>query len=180
VLWHPSSKEILKYVYLHTTNSLSVQYMNSKHDSRLVMKYAYRGSTLSFKLIGHFGMTKCNSHENVMNMTSRILCKFLVVPTFVARRLHSFKDARDPSGETWNYLSRRLYCNFAEMIAYTTFRDLFWISKHVLVQIGVFVSECSTYSLSMPSVSMDHDSNQVMNFVYIRSDCSVAVLNKGL
>ena len=111
------------------------------------------------------------------------LCRlgnFLVVHTFVTRRLHICKDARDPSGETWNYLSRRLYCNFAEMIAYTTFRDLFWISKHVLVQIGVFVSECSTYSLSMPSVSMDHDSNQVMNFVYIRSDCSVAVLNKGL
>jgi len=29
-------------------------------------------------------------------------------------------------------------------------------------------------------MGLDHDSNQVMKFVYIRSICSVAVLNKGL
>jgi len=37
--------KILKFVYLHSTNSLSVKYMNSKHDARLVMKYVYRAST---------------------------------------------------------------------------------------------------------------------------------------
>jgi len=30
------------------------------------------------------------------------LGKFLVVPTFVARRLQVCKDARDPRGESWN------------------------------------------------------------------------------
>jgi len=56
----------------------------------------------------------------------------------------------------------------------------FWISKHVFVLITFFVSECSTYSLSLPSMSMDHDSNQVMKFLFMRSDWSVSVLNKGL
>jgi len=42
------------------------------------------------------------------------------------------------------------------------------------------VSEYSTYSLSLPSMILDHDSIQVMKFVYMRSHCSVAVLNKGL
>jgi len=36
--------------------------------------------------------------------------KFLVVPTFVASRLQVRKDARDPSGEIWNHLSRRQLC----------------------------------------------------------------------
>jgi len=57
---------------------------------------------------------------------------------------------------------------------------LYWISKHVFVPITCFVSDCSTYSLSLPSMSMDHDSNQVMKFLYMRSDWSVSVLNKGL
>jgi len=48
-----------------------------------------------------------------MNMTRCRLGKFLVVPTFVTRYLHIHKAARDPSGERWNYLSRRLSCNFA-------------------------------------------------------------------
>jgi len=43
-----------------------------------------------------------------MDLTRCNLVKFLVVPTFVARRLHSWKDARDPSSESWNYFSRRL------------------------------------------------------------------------
>jgi len=60
-----------------------------------------------------------------MNMTGCNLGKFLVVPTFVARRLHLCKDARDPSGESMNYLSRRLSCNFAEIIALKSFRVLF-------------------------------------------------------
>jgi len=46
-----------------------------------------------------------------------ILGKFLVIPTFVARCLHACKDARDPSGKRWNYLSKSLSGNFAEMTA---------------------------------------------------------------
>jgi len=49
----------------------------------------------------------------VMDMTLCSLGKFLVVPTFVTRRLHICKDARDSTGERWNYLSRRLFSNFA-------------------------------------------------------------------
>jgi len=47
-----------------------------------------------------------------MDLTHCIMGKFLVVPTFVARHLHSCKDARDPSSEIWNYFSRRLTSNF--------------------------------------------------------------------
>jgi len=43
-----------------------------------------------------------------MDLTRCKLGNFLVVPTFVARRLHSCKDARDPSSESCNYFSRRL------------------------------------------------------------------------
>ena len=43
-----------------------------------------------------------------MNMIHSKLGKFLVVPTFFARLLQVRKDARGPSGEIWNYLSRRL------------------------------------------------------------------------
>jgi len=46
-------------------------------------------------------------------MTTCSLGKFLVVPTFVTRRIHICKTARDPSGERWKYLSWRLSCNFA-------------------------------------------------------------------
>jgi len=48
-----------------------------------------------------------------MDMTRCRLDKFLVDPTFVTRCLHIHKAARDPSVERWNYLSRRLSCNFA-------------------------------------------------------------------
>jgi len=47
-----------------------------------------------------------------MDQTRCNLRKFLVVPTFVARRLQVRPDARVPSGESWNYLSRGLSCNF--------------------------------------------------------------------
>jgi hypothetical protein len=48
-----------------------------------------------------------------------ILCKFLVVPTFVDRCYNVSKDARDPSGERWNYFSKRLFGNFTEIPAST-------------------------------------------------------------
>ena len=58
-------------------------------------------------------------------MTRCSLGNFVVVPTFLTRRLHICKAARDPSGKRWNYLSRRLSCNFALMTAFTPFRYLF-------------------------------------------------------
>ena len=32
----------------------------------------------------------------------------LVVPTFAARCLHAYNDARDPSSETWNYVGEKV------------------------------------------------------------------------
>jgi len=95
-------------------------------------------------------------------------------------RCQTCKDAIDPSGESWKYLSSSLSCNIAEIISYTTFRDLVLDFQTCLCFITFFVSECSTYSLSLPSMSKDHDSNQVMKFLYMRSDWSLSVLNKGL
>jgi len=69
-------------------------------------------------------MTK-SSQEKGLNMTGRKLGRFLVVSTFDARHLPICSDARDPSGEFWNYLTGRLCCNFAEMTTSTLFGDLF-------------------------------------------------------
>ena len=41
------------------------------------------------------------------------------------------------------------------------------------------MSECSTYRLSLPCMRLDHDSGQVMKFVYMRTICSVSILNMG-
>jgi hypothetical protein len=56
--------------------------------------------------------------------TSCILGKFLVVHTFVARRFQVRLDDRTPSGESWNYLLRRLSCNVEDLMPSTLFRDL--------------------------------------------------------
>ena len=42
------------------------------------------------------------------------------------------------------------------------------------------MSECSTYSLSLSFIRVDHDSFQVMKFVYVQTICSVAIQNMGL
>jgi len=42
------------------------------------------------------------------------------------------------------------------------------------------VSECSTYGLYLPCMRLDHDSGQVMKFVYMRTTCSVSILNMRL
>jgi hypothetical protein len=60
-----------------------------------------------------------------MNVARCILGKLLVVPTFAARFPKVSKDARDPSGERWNYLSRNPSGNFAETTASTPFWNLF-------------------------------------------------------
>jgi len=41
-------------------------------------------------------------------MTRWSFGKFLVVPTFGTSSLHVCKAGRDPGGERWNYLSRKL------------------------------------------------------------------------
>ena len=46
-----------------------------------------------------------------MDLTTCNVGKFLVVHTFVASCLQVRLDARAPSGESWNYLSRRLSLN---------------------------------------------------------------------
>ena len=43
-----------------------------------------------------------------------------------------------------------------------------------------FVSECSTYSLSLPCMRLDHDSAQVMKTACMRTTSSVSILNMGL
>jgi len=53
------------------------------------------------------------------------LGKFLVVHTFVARRLQVRQDVTAPSGESWIYLSRRLSCNIEDLTTSTQFGDLF-------------------------------------------------------
>jgi len=59
-----------------------------------------------------------------VDLTSCILGKFLVVHTFVARHFQVCLDARAPSGEIWNYLLRRMYCNVKDLTPSTPFRDL--------------------------------------------------------
>ena len=49
-----------------------------------------------------------------------------------------------------------------------------------LYKLLCYVSECSTESLFLPWMSLDHDSGQVMKFVYMWTTCSVSILNKGL
>ena len=59
-----------------------------------------------------------------MDLTSCNLGKFSVVPIFVARRFKGRLDARDPSGEIWNYLLRRLFFNVENLTPSTPFRDV--------------------------------------------------------
>jgi len=108
-------------------------------------------------------------------MTRCSLDKFLVVPTFVTRRLHICKAGRDPSGERWNYLSRI----FHKWPLSRHLGNCFWISEPVLVRTKYFVSVCSTYRLSLPCMRFDHDSYQVMKFICMRTTCSLALQNMG-
>ena len=115
-----------------------------------------------------------------MNMTGRNLGKFLVVPTFVARRLHLCKNATDPSSESWNYLSRRLSCNFSEMIVFTPLRDLFLDLQTCLGTNYIF----SVWVLELQPIPDTYELGSwpkpVMKFVYMWSHRSLALLNKGI
>jgi len=65
------------------------------------------------------------------------------------------------------------------MTASTPIRDLF-LDRQTYISINCFVSESSTYSLSLTSMGLDHDSCHVMEFVYVTKTCSAATLNMGL
>jgi hypothetical protein len=65
--------------------------------------------------------TKAQDLETVMDLVHCIQGNFLVIPTFVARCLYVCKDARDPSGKRWNYLSKSLIRNLAEMTVFSPF-----------------------------------------------------------
>jgi len=67
------------------------------------------------------------------------------------------------------------------MTSFTPFRYLFLDLRTCIgTKLLCFVSECSTYSLSLPCMRLDQDSGQVMKFVYMRTTCSVCILNMWL
>ena len=82
------------------------------------------------------------------------------------------QTGREPSGERWNYFSRRPLS--------PSFSNCFWISEPVLFRTKYLVSVCSTYRLSLPCMRLDHNSCQVMKFVYMQTTCSVAIQSMGL
>jgi hypothetical protein len=69
---------------------------------------------------------------------------------------------------------------FAEVIAFTPVRDLFLHLQTYLVRNLGFRVRVLDLSLYLPSMGLDHNSRQVMNFVYTPSHCRVALLNKTL
>ena len=107
---------VLKFGCLHATYSLSVQYLSSKHDSRWVMGLDIQVHSVVYN--------EKPIQENVTDLKSCNLGKYLVVPTFLARRLQVRLDARASSGESWNYLQRSLSGNVKDLIPSTPFRDL--------------------------------------------------------
>jgi len=65
------------------------------------------------------------------------------------------------------------------MTAITPFKYLF-LDLRNCIGTKLFVSECSTYSLSLPYIPLGHDTCQVMKFVYMWTTKSVAIQNMGL
>ena len=51
-------------------------------------------------------MNNSPSLETVTDLVHCIKGKFLIVPTYAARSLYVCKDAREPRGKSWNYLSK--------------------------------------------------------------------------
>jgi hypothetical protein len=112
-VWRHHSQEMIKFVYLFSksyelrkNSNLTVLNMGSKLDIRQPKQEVFWRLTYSRpEHTACSGWRKAQS-GNVMDMTRCRLGKFSVVPTFVTRRLHICKDARDPSGETtevWRY-----------------------------------------------------------------------------
>jgi len=85
--------------------SVLVQYMSSIHDSQWVITYVYSGSTFRFSSKARYSWTVAQIGDLYGSSTLHH-GHYLVVPTFVARCLYVFKEASDPSGKRWNYLSK--------------------------------------------------------------------------
>ena len=73
-----------------------------------------------------------------MDMTRCSLGKFLVVPTFVTRRLYICKAARDLGGERLNYCREGCPAIFHKWLLSRHLDICFWISEPVFVQTIVF------------------------------------------
>jgi len=99
--------------YLYT---ISTQKMNCAKWWNTSIAYHYLGTII--RPVRH---EEKPSQEKLRDMKRCCLGKFLVDLTFVTRRLHIWKAGREPSGERWNYLSRRQSCNLALMTAFTPF-----------------------------------------------------------
>ena len=85
----------------------------------------------------------------VVDLSSSILGKFLVVHTVVARRFQVRLDARAPSGEIWNYLLKRMSCNFEDLTPSTPFWDLIlatnlWKGATDTISLSVFKASVAT------------------------------------
>jgi len=140
------SLELMKLVYLHTKNVLTVLIigLNITCTKFWILwicprptSYLYPTSTqnmtsakwwntsIAYERLGTF-IRPYRHEEKSSQEKIRIwrcsLGKFLVVPTFVSRCLHICKAGRVPSGERWNYLSRRLSCNLPYMTTFTPFK----------------------------------------------------------
>jgi len=115
-----------------------------------------------------------------MDMTRCRKGKFLVVSTFATMCLHICKAGRDPSGERWTFCRECSPVIFHKWLLLPSLSNCFLISEPVLFRNKYFVSVCSTKRLSLPCMRLDHDSCQVMKFVYMRTTCSLAIQNMGL
>jgi len=129
------SLEVMKFVYLHTTYNLSVLiiglnttytkfwilwicprptcYLNTVSTQNMT-RAKWWNTSIAYERLGT--LIRPVPHEEKplrkgTNMTRCSLGKFLVVHTFVTRCLHILIAGREPSGERWNNLSRRLSCN---------------------------------------------------------------------
>jgi len=109
--WSHHSQEMIKFVYLFSkshelrkNSNLAVLNMGSKRDIIQPKQEVFWRLTYSRPEHTACSVFRKTQSGNVMDMTRCRLGKFSVVPTFVTRRLHIRKDARDPSGETTEVL----------------------------------------------------------------------------
>ena len=141
-----SSLEVIKLVYFHTTNVLSVLIicLNLTYTKFWILWFCPRPTSYLYPISTHYmtsakwwntsiGLERLGTfirpdrHEKDQSgkdtdITRCSLGKFVAVPTFVNRCFHICKAGRDPSGERWNYLSRRLSCNLPYMTTFTPFK----------------------------------------------------------
>jgi hypothetical protein len=76
--------------------------------------------------------------------------KILVVQAFAAWRLHLCKTTKILAAEVGTIFREGSPVNLVKLSLSRHLEISFWISNSILVQILFFVSECLTYSLSLP------------------------------